>query len=529
MEANAGQAAAQAIGTLAVIDWVIVLTYIVGMQLVGLFYARYVHSAGDLFLAGRTLPFWAIGISIVASDIGAIDLITGSGAAYRFGIAQANFDWLGSVPALLLAAFVFVPYYWRAGVFTIPEFLGRRYHAPVQWIHACIWLVFMATNVSIMLWTSATVLHTILGWEYQVAIPVTAVLVGIYTITGGLAAVVMTDVMQVVVMFVGAGALVFLSLWEAGGIAGMSEKILAQGPETQNFFHLMVPPSADTPYPWPGIVFGLGLILSTGYFVGNQAVLQRALGARSEWDAKAGLIIAGGLKVMIPLLMFVPGLCARAIYPGLENPDSAVPQLVRDLMPAGLIGLMFAAFFAALMSSIDSYLNSCVTLFVSDIYSKAYRRVRHREMSDDHAVFLGRCLTGGVLIGAGILAPTISQFETIYIALQTMLSIVNPPTLAILLLGLAWRRATRWGGLAGLLIGLATSISLSLLGNAVFESENPFLYVSIWSFLVAAIATIVVSLLTPPEPAEKLRGLILGDVPLDAASQQALQARWNQT
>lgn len=509
--------------SLASIDYAIIATYMVGMMVAGVLYSRFVETTGDFFLAGRSLPFWAIGFSIVASDIGAIDLITGSGAAYQFGVSQANFDWIGSVPAVLIAAFVFVPYYWRAGVYTIPEFLGRRYNAGVQWIQAVIWLVFMTVNVAIMLYMSTTVLETIFGWEMWVAIAVTAILVGLYTITGGLAAVVMTDVMQIVVMFVGTGALVALSLAEVGGWSGMQEAIAAKRGGGEDFFRLLLPHDTDA-YPWTGVVFGLGLVMSTAYFSGNQAILQRALGARSEWDAKAGMIVAGFLKLCIPLLMFVPGLAARAILPDdLTHADRAVPELVKLLMPAGLMGLMFAAFFAALMSSVDSYLNSCITMFMSDIYSKVYLRRHKRPMPDDHALRLGRYLTAGLLVVAAFMAPVFGRFETIYVVLQTTMSIFQGPTLAILLIGILWSRATGWGGLAGLVSGVLLSTLLSLVGHEVFPSENIFMFVSLYSFLFAAAVTILVSLVTPPPSPERIRGLIFGSVVRDPASQTILR------
>lgn len=509
--------------SLASIDYAIIATYMIGMMVAGIIYSRFVQSTGDFFLAGRSLPFWAIGFSIVASDIGAIDLITGSGAAYRFGVSQANFDWIGSVPAVLVAAFVFVPYYWRAGVYTIPEFLGRRYNAGVQWIQAVIWLAFMTTNVAIMLYMSITVLHIIFGWSTVTAVTITAILVGLYTITGGLAAVVMTDVMQIVVMFIGTGALVALSLAEVGGWSGMQEIIAAKRGAGPDYFRLLLPHDT-TAYPWSGVVFGLGLVMSTAYFSGNQAILQRALGARSEWDAKAGMIVAGFLKLCIPLLMFVPGLAARAILPeDLSKADAAVPELVKLLMPAGLMGLMFAAFFAALMSSVDSYLNSCVTMFMSDIYSKIYQRVKRAPVPDDHALRLGRYLTAGLLLVAAIIAPQFARSETIYVVLQTTMSIFQGPTLAILLLGILWPRATGWGGLFGLIAGVLLSTLLSLVGHEVFPSENIFMFVSLYSFLFAVAVTVIVSLCTPPPSPERIRGLVFGSVLRDPASQAVLR------
>lgn len=512
-------------GALESIDYVIVIAYMLGVLAIGTFFGKYVHTAGDFFIGGKALPFWAVGMSIVVSDIGAIDMVSGAGGAYKYGIAQANFDWIGSMPAMVIAAFVFLPYYWRAGVYTIPEFLGRRYSGTVQLIQAVIWLGYLVAMLGVLLWTSAVFLSTVLEWETSTAIWVTVAVVGIYTVAGGLTAVVMTDVMQMIVMFVGAGALLILSLWETGGWNGMTQTVLDLGEAYRDHFTLLLPHDTETPYPWTGIVFGLGIVMSTAYFVGNQAVVQRALGARTEWDAKAGMILAGFLKLFIPLLVIVPGLAATALYPGMEEADRAVPRLIRDLMPPGLTGLMFAAFFAALMSSVDSYLNSTTTVFMSDLYGKGYRQITKRDLPARQGLMLGRLFTAVIIIGAGFLAPVIDQFETVYVAIQTLFSLFQGPTLAILLLGILWHRANRWGGLAGLLLGVMLTSTLNILGDAVFPSEDPFLFVSFWSFLFSLAVTIVVSLLTPPEPMEKIRGLVFHQVLHDEEAQRLLSKR----
>jgi len=512
---------------LIAIDYLIIGVYLVGVLLIGSYFGRYIHNAGDFFLAGKALPFWAVGMSVVVSDIGATDMISGAGGTYRFGVSQANFDWIGSMPAAIIAAFIFIPYYWRAGVYTIPEFLGRRYNAGVQVLQAVIWLVYMLVMLAIMLWSSAVFLKTLMGWDTSTAIWLTVIVVGFYTVSGGLAAVVMTDVVQMVVMFIGAGALFVLSLWETGGWEAMQATILAEGPHTKDHFNLLLPHTTDTPYPWTGIVFGLGIVLSSAYFVGNQAVVQRALGARSEWDAKAGMIFAGFLKLFIPLLIFIPGLAARVTHPGLADPDQAVPTLIRDLLPPGLTGLMFAAFCAALMSSVDSYLNSATTVYISDIHARAYGRITGRSMTQRHELILGRTMTVLLIVGAGLMAPVIDNFKTIYVAIQTIFSLFQGPTLTILLLGILWPRATGWGALSGLISGVLMAGMLTLLGDAVFPTEDPFLFVSIWSFLFSMLVTIVVSLGTRREPPEKLRGLVFGYVLRDADTQSLLADRMN--
>lgn len=511
---------------LASIDKIIILSYMAGVLIIGTYFGRYVRSAGDFFLAGRALPFWAVGMSVVVSDIGAMDIIAGAGSTYKYGMAQFNFDWLGSMPALILAAFLFIPYFWRAGVYTIPEFLGRRYNAAVQVIGAVFWLVFLSANLAIMLWVTAKMLNGVLGWPIQLGIWATVVIVGIYTVSGGLSAVVMTDVMQLVVMFVGGAAMVILALWEAGGWSGMTETVLALGDRYQNHFTLLLPHDTPTPYPWSGIVFGLGIVLSTSYFVGNQAVVQRALGARSEWDAKAGMLFAGFLKLFIPVLVFLPGLTMVALRPDLADPDDAVPTLIRSILPPGLMGLMFAAFFAALMSSVDSYLNSCTTVFTTDVYGKLHQWIRKRVPTQRHNLVLGRVLTVVLILLAGYLAPIFDNPDRpIYVIIQTMLSYFQGPTLAVLLLGIFWRRATRWGGLAGVVLGVCLTVTLSGIGDRVFPSGDPFLFVSFWSFLFSLVVTVLVSLITRPEPVEKLRGLVWGMVVHDDEMQRRLSER----
>lgn len=507
------------------IDALIIFFYLGATLLLGLYFSRFVSSTGDFLLAGKSLPFWAVGMSIVVSDIGAIDMVSGAGAAYKFGLAQANFDWLGSMPAMVFVAFIFVPFYWRSGVCTLPEFLGRRYGPPVRFFQAVIWMGFLVSMLAVMLWTSAVFLGTVMGWNTQVAIWTTVVVVGIYTFLGGLTAVVMTDVIQMVIMFVGAGALLVLSFWRLGGWEPLVDTVTSRGPEFADHFRLLLPNDAATPYPWSGILFGLGLVLSTAYFSSNQAVIQRVLGARSEWDAKASMLFAAFLKLLVPVLIMIPGLAALALYPGLEKPDSAVPMLVRELLPPGLTGLVFAAFFAALMSSVDSYLNSSTTMLITDVYQPVYRLGFGHFPTDRHNLIVSRGMTFALILTAGLVAPAIDRFQTIYVATQTLFSIFQGPTLAILTLGLLWPRANGTGAFCGLLLGVMFSGALNLIGDRIFPSEDPFLFVAFWSFVFALVVTVGVSLITRRPPESRLRGLVFRAVLTDEESQGLLQAQ----
>ena len=489
---------------LAGIDYFIVIAYIVGILLLGYYFKRFVHSSEDYFLGGKSLPFWAIGMSIVVSDIGAMDFVGVSGQAYRYGISVGNFDWIGSVPAMLLAAFIFIPYFWRGGMYTIPEYLGKRYNPTVRTIASLTWITFFAVDLGVLFWASAVLLNVLMGWPVWVSIMITATVVGLYTYFGGITAVVMTDVVQLVIMFVGGLTLVFLALHAVGGYNELVEKITNMGPEYRQHFDLIQPSTTKTPFPWTGILFGLTFVMANAYMIGNQAIVQRCLTAKNEWHAKASMIFGSALKMLIPILVLFPGLMAIIIHPGLEDGDRSLPMMIASTLPPGLIGLMFSAFFAGLMSSVDSLLNSTATLFTKDIYEPYIKK----GADDKHYLKVGKITTLVLLIVGVATSPISSRYPGIYVAIQTFLSYFQGPMFAILLLGIFWKRTTQWGGLSGLVIGIAFAIYLNTFKAQFFTIEDPFLYVSWWSFLVGFIITVMVSIFTSPYSESRLDGLV---------------------
>jgi SSS family solute:Na+ symporter len=486
------------------IDYFVVIAYLVGILLLGYYFKRFVGSSEDYFLGGKSLPFWAIGMSIVVSDIGALDFVGVAGQAYRYGISPGNFDWIGSVPAMILAAFIFIPYFWKAGVYTIPEYLGRRYNDSVRTIASLTWIIFFAFDLGVLFWASAVFLEALMGWPIWLSIFITAGVVGLYTYMGGITAVVMTDVVQMIIMFIGGFTLVFLSFYHVGGWEGLVDKIGLMGDAYQHHFELIQPTDTPSPFPWTGILFGLTFVMANAYMIGNQAIVQRCLTAKNEWHAKASMLFGAFLKMFIPVLVLFPGLVAIVLIPGLEDGDHALPQLIKKLLPPGLIGLMFSAFFAGLMSSIDSMLNSTSTLWTKDIYEKFIKK----GAPDSHYLLVGKVVTVVILLFGIATAPVSGLFPGIYVAIQTFLSFFQGPVFSILLLGIFWKRTTQWGGLAGLVIGMAVSASLYIFKGDLFNIEEPFLYVSWWSFLTGFIVTITVSLFTNPHEDKRLVGLV---------------------
>ncbi|MHC4117132.1 MAG: sodium:solute symporter family transporter [Planctomycetota bacterium] len=486
------------------IDYFIVVAYLIGILLLGVYFRRFVHSSTDFFLGGRMLPFWAIGMSIVVSDIGATDFIGVAGQAYRYGISVGNFDWIGSVPAMLLAAFVFIPCFWKSRLYTIPEYLGRRYNDGVRTIASLTWIVFFAFSLGNIFFASAKLLDELMGWPYWVSIITTATVVGLYTFYGGLTAVIMTDVVQMIIMFVGGGAVVFLGFYHVGGWSGLVEQVSAMGQAYDEHFDLILPVDTKTPYPWTGILFGLTFVMSMAYMIGNQKIVQRCFSAKNEWHAKASMIFAAFLKMLIPILVLFPGLIAIVLHPQLDDGDKALPALIRTLLPPGLRGLMFAAFIAGLMSSIDSLLNSTATLWTKDIYEKFIRKGD----SDQHYLIVGRIATIAILVLGVMTSPINARYKGIYVAIQTFLSIFQGPIFSVLLLGIFWKGTTQWGGLAGLVGGMMSSGLMYWFKDSLFTIEDPFVYVSWWSFVAGSVITVVVSLLTKEHPIDRLYGLV---------------------
>ncbi len=500
---------------LANIDITIILLYMAGLLVAGYFIGRHQKTDKDYFLGGRKLKWWMVGISMVVSDIGALELVGVAGGAYVMGLTIANFDWIGCVPAMILAAFVFIPFYWRSGVYTIPEYLGRRYNDGVRTLVAILWGLFMVANLGIFLYTVGETTNMLFGWEEKyvklvgvkiyTSILVTAFVIGFYTFTGGLRAVVFTDTIQYFVLVIGSIIIIILGFIKVGGIEGLVSTVNEiGGPDRKTFFHLILPADSVHPLSWSAVLFGLAFVLSPAYWVGNQAIVQRNLATGSEREAKKSVIFAAALKLTIPVLIVVPGMVGFALFPELSKGDDVYPTMLRELLPPGLAGLVFAGFLAALMSSVDSYLNSASTLWTMDIY----KRFIKKDASHEHLFKVGKALTAFFIIFAIFLAPVTAKFPGVFSAMQTLLAIFQGPTFAILLLGMIWKRANGPGAIAGLILGVATSSSLFWLGDSLFQTKEPFLYIAWWSFVTGIAATVVVSLMTPPKSEAELKNLM---------------------
>ncbi len=504
------------------LDTALVVAYLVAVVALGLWMSRGVKSTKDFFLAGKSLPWWAVAMSLVVSDIGAKDMIGVAADSYRYGAVMMNFDFIGCSLAVLIAAFLFMPFFWMAGIYTIPEYLGRRYNQHVRRFFAIAWTLFMVGTLGTIFVSAAAMFKILLGWEFAFSVGITALIVGVYTTVGGLKAVVVTDAFSCVVLIIGATLICLIGLDRAGGWTAMQQSIQsADLGWTADHFSL-VPPVDHPKYSWPAVFLGLCLVLGPSYWIGNQAIVQRNFGTRSENDARAAYVLCAAIKMFFPLLLVIPGLIALALFRdqlgipflngNLATPDGnwdgnlVLPYLVVTLLPSGVLGLVVGAFLAGVLSNLDSYVNSASTLLVNDIY----RPLINPEATDRQCLVLGRWLVVVfILFGAGASYLVDHWFESVFDAFQTFLSFFQGSLLALLLLGMLWRRTTQWGGLAGMLIGVGTAAAVQfhrqLLG---WDGATSFLWVAWWSFAAAFVSTVAVSLVTRPFDEERLRGLV---------------------
>lgn len=474
------------------IDLAVVVAYVALITYVGIRFAQRVKTSKDFFLAGRSLTWWVIGLSIIGTNVDTNGYIGASGNAYSIGIAQANFEWIGAIPAMIIAALIFIPLYWRAGVYSIPEYLGLRYNQAVRVVAASIVVTVSVFAMGVAMWALAITLQTFIGWPIWLGILVSGTVVGLYSVAGGLGAVAITDSIQVCIMFLCGLIIVGIGISDAGGSANFVAKLTAENPT-----HLQAYlPSDHESYPWHAVILGLGLVLSPAYWVGGQAILQRTLGAKTQWDASAGMMFAAVAKTFVPVLIVFPGLLALVMMAQIEYPDMALPWVIKNVLPVGISGLMFVAIIAALQSSIDSSINSTALIITRDI-----RHVLMKNHNPDSDLKIGRLLTLGLLLSAMCIAPYIGNLGGIFNFLQSLLSLFQGPMLALLLLGAITKRATGTAGIITLVSGVM------LAGILSWGVELNMLFVAFFTFCYAVPALWIISGFTKPHSDEHLRKL----------------------
>ncbi len=442
-------------------DTIAFLVYFVLVGGVAVLVSRRERKAADYFLAGRNLPWWLIGISLIASNISTEHFVGMAGSGVDFGLAIASFEWMGAVTLVIVARW-FLPKLLANGITTMPEYLERRFDDRSRtWLAAYMLLAYVFVAMATVLYSGGLALRTIFDMPLGWGITILAVFAGGYTAYGGLKAVVWSDLIQGVMLVLGGVLATVLGLRAIGGWDGLMS-------EAGDKFHMILPLNHPE-LPWFAVFFGGLWIANLFYWGCNQFITQRALGARNVVQGRYGVVFAAYIKLFIPFIIVIPGIIAAVLYADdLTRSDMAYPLLIQRLLPSGLTGLMFAALLAAIMSSLDSMLNSAATIFTIDIYQ---RRLRP-DSSQRQLIAVGRMSTVVFLLIAAAWSPVLISFERVFSYIQEFWGLITPGVAIVFLGGLFWKRATSSAATWVMATTLPATIGVKLLiPNAAFLDQ----------------------------------------------------------
>lgn len=459
-------------------DTLVVAAYVPALVLLGAWVSRRQLHPEDYFLASRGSRWPAIGLALLASNISSTALIGLAGAAYATGISVYDYEWSAAVILVFFCVFQ-LPFVLSSRVYTMPEFLERRYDARARLYFAALTLFLNVTvDAAAALYSGSLLIRVLFpGTPLWLIIAVLAGAAGLYTVLGGLRAVIYTEAVQGVLLLFGAVVISLAAFARAGGWHAVMTSVPAASLS-------LIRPAGDPGVPWPGLLFGIP-VLGFYYWCTNQFIVQRVLSARTLEHGRAGALFAGLLKLPVLFLMVLPGTCAIMLYPHLPRADLVYPTLVFRLLPAGLLGVVAASFAAATMASVASTLNSTAALITMDLIRRTAPA-----LSDARVVRIGRLCTAALLLIAMLWAPRLEDFLSLWQYLQAMLAYAVPPIVALFAVGLFWRGANVAGANATLLAGTGCGVAL-FLANVVFHLVHlHFLYVA--PVLLAIDATILV-------------------------------------
>lgn len=512
---------------LGTIDWIFVVLYLVVIAGVSVWSIRKSkETTSDYFLANRNLGWFVIGASILASNVGSEHIVGLAGSAAKSGTVLGHYE-LHSYIVLILG-WVFVPFYLRSSVYTMPEFLERRFNPQSRRLLTIIQLIsYVIAKASVTIFAGALVFNQFMGVDFWTGAIILVVVTGVYTVMGGLHAVMYTEAIQAIVLLLGSFVLMLFGLREVGGW----DALMASVPkEKLNMF----PPLSDPEFPWLGILIA-SPIVGLWYWCTDQHIVQRCLAAKNEQEARRGTIFAAFLKLMPFFIFLIPGLIAYALHAQgkiqLDDTNAAFPVMVKSIMPIGLRGVLAGGLLAALMSSLASVYNACSTLYTIDIYKKS-----HPDASEKELVKVGRIATGVIVLLGMAWIPLMGRIDDgLYNYLQSVQSYLAPPIAAVFLLGVFFKRLNAQGAYSSMVIGFIlgmTKLALQIFQQDLeqggwlhqFATMN-FLYFCIYLFLFSIAVLVIVSLLTPAPTEDKTAGLTFSTTV--AEDKAASRASWN--
>ena len=482
-------------------DWLIVAVYALVVVTIGLRAGRQQSSSEEYFLAGRKLRWPFIGASIYAANISTEHFVGLAGSAYVMGMAIGAYEWI-AVFCLVPLILIFLPLYIRTRIYTVPEFLEKRFDPSVRLLFSGFMLAMsIVAKIAISLWAAAIVFSDVLGWDRLTVIWVVGLVTALYTMKGGLGAVVYTDAIQTAVLLAAAIALTAIGLHQVGGFSGLHAKL-------DPAMFSMVRPASDPDLPWPGVFIGV-FFVGAFYFSMDQVLVQRVFAAKTLNEGRLGAVFCAFLKTLNPLLIVLPGLIAKALYPHLEHNDDAYPTLLKNLMPQGLLGLTIAGLTAALMGHLSATYNSIATLVTRDFY------LRFRpEATQQRQILVGRIAVLGVFVLGAVWAPIIGGYKSLFIYLQNISAYLMMPFAFIFFFGVFWKRINTQGVIACMLVSFVLC-PVMLYNNQLKPEEQwfqclntplliPWLHRAMIVTVICVAFLVGVSLLTPRPAAAKL-------------------------
>ncbi|HET8547918.1 MAG TPA: sodium:solute symporter family protein [Bryobacteraceae bacterium] len=523
--------------SLSVPDILIIAIYFAIVLGIGIYLKSHTKTGEDFFLAGREMTAWVAGLSFLAANLGSLELMGWAAAAYQYGILATHWYWIGAIPAMLFLGIIMMPFYYISKTHSVPGYLKLRFGEPSRALSA-ISFAFMTVLMSgINMYSMALVMKVVLGWDIHFSIWASSLTVAVYVALGGLLSAIFNEVLQFVLIWLGALLIPILGLIEAGGWDGVVARIHSNFPGN-DYTHLWrtLGSFSDNPMGihWTGIVLGLGWVISFGYWTTDFLVVQRVLAARDLRSAKLAPIIGAAFKMMVPFIVILPGLLGLALLPtrlvgesealasGGHSYNEVLPLMLARYLGPGLLGLGITALIAGFMSGMAGNVSAFATVWTYDIYRALFRK----DATDRQLVSMGRwCTIIGVLVSIGT-AYLVMSFLSIMDYVQALFSFFIAPLFGTVLLGMLWKRATPAGGFWGLLAGTVSSIAMwawvkvdpsalayiALSTRAKDMAEN--MYRGLWSWVVCVLVTVLVSMVTRPKPAEELVGLVYGVTPL---------------
>ena len=502
------------------VDYVLVALYFAFVLGIGWAAKSKVSSSIDFFLSGRSLPAWVTGLAFISANLGAVEIVGHSANGVQYGFETMHYFWIGAIPAMVFLGIVMMPFYYGSKVRSVPEFMLRRFGKGAHLVNGLSFAVAQLLIAGVNLLLLAKVVNSLLGWPLWVTLVVAAAIVLSYITLGGLSAAIYNEVLQFFVIIAALLPLTMIGLHQVGGWSGLQEKVADPshfhtwpGTEISGFDNPIV--SAI------GLVFGLGFVLSFGYWTTNFVEVQRSMAADSLSSARKTPIIGAFPKMFIPFLVVIPGMVAGAtvtpIMDGSAEPNDAILYLMRDLLPNGLLGVAIAGLLAAFMAGMAANISAFNTVFSYDIWESYI--VKDRD--DEYYLKVGRIATVGATVIAVFTALLASNFGNIMDYLQTLFGFFNAPLFATFILGMFWKRMTPTAGWVGLVSG--TGVAIVYWAVATFGSTDAaffnlpgqgtaFVAASL-AFITDIIASVLVSMVTKPKPDEELVGFVKSVTP----------------